>query len=121
MAAAGTRGASLVAEHYLRVLKTHGIDCLFVNSGTDFPPIIEAFARAGEQREALPRPIVVPLEHVALGMAHGYYAVTGRPQAVMFHVNVGSANAICALINAHRDDIPILFTSGRTPLTEDGP
>jgi acetolactate synthase-1/2/3 large subunit len=102
-------------------LKTHGIDCLFVNSGTDFPPIIEAFARAGEQSEAFPRPMVVPHEHVALGMAHGYYAVTGRPQAVMFHVNVGTANAICALINAYRDDIPVLLTSGRTPLTENGP
>ena len=111
----------LTAHAYLKALKAHGIDYLFVNSGTDFPSIIESFARAGLDSTGLPRPLVVPHEHVAAGMAHGYYAVTGRPQAVMFHVNVGTANGICALINAYRDNVPILFTAGRTPLTEDGP
>jgi acetolactate synthase-1/2/3 large subunit len=111
----------LTAEAYLRALKAHGIDYLFVNSGTDFPSIVESFARAGPGSADLPRPLVVPHEHVAAGMAHGYYAITGRPQAVMFHVNVGTANGICALINAYRDNVPILFTAGRTPLTEDGP
>jgi len=112
---------TITAERYLAALKTHGIDCLFVNAGTDFPSIIEAFARAGEDSTQVPRPVVVPHEHVAMGMAHGYYAVTGKPQAVMFHVNVGTANGICALINAYRDNVPILFTAGRTPTTEDGP
>ena len=53
-------------------------------------------------------------------MAHGYWLVTGRPQAVMVHVNVGTANALMGLINASRDQVPMLFTSGRTPLTETG-
>jgi acetolactate synthase I/II/III large subunit len=109
------------AEAYLRALKTHGIDYLFANAGTDFPSIIEAFARAGENNTEVPRHVLVPHEHVAVGMAHGFYAVAGRPQAVMFHVNVGTANGICGLINAYRDHVPILFTAGRTPLTEDGP
>ena len=39
-------------------------------------------------------------------MAHGAYLVTGRPQAVMFHVSVGTANAICAVTNAARDNVP---------------
>jgi len=38
----------------------------------------------------------------------------------MFHVNVGTANGINALIDAARDRIPIIFTAGRTPLTESG-
>jgi acetolactate synthase-1/2/3 large subunit len=111
----------LNAEAYLRALKIHGVDYLFANAGTDFPSVIEAFARAGENAAGLPRHVLVPHEHVAVGMAHGYYAVTGRPQAVMFHVNVGTANGICGLINAYRDHVPILFTAGRTPLTEEGP
>ncbi|MBI3711100.1 MAG: thiamine pyrophosphate-requiring protein [Proteobacteria bacterium] len=112
---------ALTAETYLAALKACGIDYLFANAGTDFPPIIEAFARAGADSPGVPRPLLVPHEHVAVGMAHGYYVVTGRPQAVMLHVNVGTANGICALINAYRDDIPLLFTAGRTPITEDGP
>ena len=67
-------------------------------------------------------PEAVPIAHetIAVAMAHGFYLVTGRPQAVMVHVNVGTANALMGLINASRDNVPMLFTSGRTPLTERG-
>ena len=47
-----------------------------------------------------------------VGMAHGYTMVTGKPQAVMLHTNVGTANAINMLIDASRDRIPMLLTSG---------
>src|SRR5580698_435990 len=111
----------IAAEDYLDALAAHGIDHLFVNPGTDFAPIIEAFARAGRSNRPVPRPMVVPHEHAAVAMAHGYTLVTGRPQAVMLHVNVGLANSINALIDASRDRVPLLLTSGRTPLTEEGP
>ena len=39
----------------------------------------------------------------------------------MVYTNVGTANGINMLIDASRDRIPMLFTSGRTPLTETGP
>ncbi len=109
-----------VAEAYLALLKARGIDWLFANAGTDFAPIIEAFSRAAGAGLALPEPLAVPHETVAVGMAHGYYLATGRPQAVMVHVNVGMANALMGLLNAARDNVPILFTSGRTPITEEG-
>ena len=53
-------------------------------------------------------------------MAHGYAMVTGKPQAMMVHVGVGTANSINGLINASRQNVPILFTAGRTPITESG-
>jgi acetolactate synthase-1/2/3 large subunit len=111
----------IAAEDYLDALAAHGIDHLFVNPGTDFAPIIEAFARAARTNRSVPRPMVVPHEHAAVAMAHGYTLVTGRPQAVMLHVNVGLANSINALIDASRDRVPLLLTSGRTPITEEGP
>jgi acetolactate synthase-1/2/3 large subunit len=52
-------------------------------------------------------------------MAIGYYLVTGKPQAVMVHVNVGTANGLNGLLNAARGNIPLLFTAGRTPTNED--
>jgi acetolactate synthase I/II/III large subunit len=55
-----------------------------------------------------------------VAMAHGYAMVTGRPQAMMVHVGVGTANALNGLINASRQNVPILFTAGRTPITESG-
>src|SRR3989449_636560 len=53
-------------------------------------------------------------------MAHGYAMVTGRPQAVMVHVIVGTANALGGVINAARGGVPMLFTAGRNPITEAG-
>jgi acetolactate synthase-1/2/3 large subunit len=73
-----------------------------------------------EQGKQTPRPITVPHENAAVAMAHGYYMITGKPQVVMVHVNVGTGNAINGIINAARDHVPILFTAGRTPLTETG-
>jgi acetolactate synthase-1/2/3 large subunit len=115
-----TQPPRIAAEDYLEALAANGIEHLFVNPGTDFAPIVEAFARAARTNRPVPRPMVVPHENAAVGMAHGYTAVTGKPQAVMLHTNVGTANAINMLINASRERIPMLLTSGRTPFTEQG-
>ncbi|HEY2621703.1 MAG TPA: thiamine pyrophosphate-requiring protein [Acetobacteraceae bacterium] len=112
--------ARIAAEDYLDALAAHDIEHLFCNPGTDFAPIVEAFARAARTNRKVPRPMVVPHENAALSMAHGYTMVTGKPQAVMLHTNVGTANAINMLIDASRDRIPVLLTSGRTPFTESG-
>jgi acetolactate synthase-1/2/3 large subunit len=53
-------------------------------------------------------------------MAHGYTMCTGRPQVVMAHTIVGTANCAGALINAARANIPLFMTAGRTPLVESG-
>ena len=117
---ADAAGFDSVAEAYLHLLKSRGVDWLFANAGTDFAPIIEALTKGGEDGRVMPEAVAITHENVAVGMAHGYYQMTGRPQAVMFHVNVGTANALMGLINAARDNVPILFTSGRTPVTEGG-
>jgi acetolactate synthase-1/2/3 large subunit len=109
-----------VAERYLALLKERGIDYFYIGSGTDTAPIVEAYARADQSGLDFPTPIIAVHENLAVGMAHGYYMVTGRPQAVMLHVTVGAANAVCALMNAARSQVPIFFTAGRTPLYESG-
>ena len=110
----------IAAEEYLEALAANGIEHLFVNPGTDFAPIVEAFARSARTNRPVPKPIVVPHENAAVGMAHGYTMITGKAQAVMLHTNVGTANSINMLIDASRDRIPMLLTSGRTPFTESG-
>lgn len=106
-----------VGEAYLALLADRGVEYLFANSGTDFAPIIEPMCKPGA---SFPVPITVPHENVAVSMAHGYYMVSGRPQAVMLHVSVGTANGVCAIMNAARAQVPILFTAGRTPILEAG-
>src|SRR5262245_15066519 len=108
------------ADVILTALRRHGIEHFFANPGTDFPPIIEGFARAKLSGAELPRPVLVPHENLAVGMAHGAYLLTGTPQAIMVHVNVGTANTINLLANAARDRIPLLLMAGRTPILEHG-
>ena len=99
-------------------LKALGIDYVFANSGTDFPPIIKGLIEARDKGIDLPTAITVPHEHVAVGLAHGYYQVSGRIQSVMLHTNVGLANGATGAINAACDQIPMLLMSGRTPVME---
>ena len=108
------------ADAWLRLLAARGIEYLFANGGTDFAPLAEAFAKGRSQGAQLPAPVIVPHENLGVAMAHGVTMLTGRPQAMMVHVGVGTANAINGLINASRMQIPMLFTAGRTPLTESG-
>ncbi|MDQ0316869.1 thiamine pyrophosphate-requiring protein [Amorphus orientalis] len=111
----------LAAEAYLRAMKRYGIDALYAVAGTDFPSVVEAYGRVGEQSDDLPRPLICPHENLAVAMAHGHALVTGRPQAAMVHVSVGTANMVCGAMNAARDNVPILLSAGRTPVTEQGP
>ena len=110
----------IAGEAFLRALSDHGIDYLFANPGTDFPPIVEAYSRAKISNHKVPTPLVIPHENLAVAMAHGAYAMTGKPQCVMLHVNVGTANAINNIINLNRDNIPLILAAGRTPISEKG-
>jgi len=109
-----------VAEAFLEVLASRGIKYFFGNSGTDFAPIVEAFAKRQARGQDRPVPLTVPHEIPAVAMAHGYAMVTGRPQAIMVHVIVGTANALGGIINAARARVPMFFLAGRTPVTEKG-
>ncbi|MCY4440301.1 MAG: thiamine pyrophosphate-requiring protein [Deltaproteobacteria bacterium] len=109
-----------VADAYLALLADRGVDYFFANAGTDFAPIVEALAKAENLETRVPAPVTCPHENTAMHMAIGYYLVTGKPQAVMVHVNVGTANGMNGLLNAARGNIPMLFTAGRTPTNEEG-
>lgn len=117
---AATPPLETTAEAFLALLASRGVEWLFANAGTDFAPIIEGLVRGRKAGIPMPEAVAIAHETTAVAMAHGYTLVTGRPQAVMVHVNVGMANALMGLINAARDRVPMLFASGRTPLTEHG-
>ncbi|MEY8826949.1 thiamine pyrophosphate-requiring protein [Sedimentitalea sp. XS_ASV28] len=108
------------ADTLLAQLQAAGIDFLFANGGTDFPPLVEAYCKAEVEGRALPKPVVVPHENTAVAMAHGVYLATGRMQAVMVHVNVGTANTINAVLGASREQVPMLLMAGRSPFSEKG-
>src|SRR6478735_1814001 len=93
-----------VAGAYLALLAARGVNFLFGNGGTDFAPIIEAYAEAAQKGVTVPRPILAPHEN----------------PAVMVHVSVGTANMVCPAMNAARENVGMLLSAGRSPVTESG-
>jgi len=108
----------LAAEAYLSAMTDFGVETIYAVSGTDFPSIAEAYGRADLRGHKLPQALVCPHENLAVAMAHGHALVTGRPQAAMVHVSVGTSNMVCGAMNALRDQVPVLLTAGRTPVSE---
>ncbi|MBO9643508.1 MAG: thiamine pyrophosphate-requiring protein [Pseudacidovorax sp.] len=105
------------SHHLLQALLDHGVDYLFCNLGTDHAPLIEEMARWREQGRALPQVVLCPHENTALHMAGGYAIATGRGQAVLVHVDAGTANSAMAMHNLFRARVPVLLMAGRAPAT----
>ena len=112
---------STIADILLDSLSSLDIE-LFIGSGagTDFPPIIEAFAKRKIEGKKTPRPVTIIHETTAVAMAHGYAMVSGKTPCVMLHTTVGTANGLCGIINAARARIPMFIWAGRTPISEIG-
>lgn len=108
------------SHYFLEGLNDIGIEHLFCNLGTDHAPIIEEMARWRKQGLKPPGTFLCPHENVVMHMAAGYTLVTGRGQAVLLHVDAGTANAAMALHNLARARIPVLVMAGRAPYTVRG-
>lgn len=109
-----------VADRFLEAVVENGVDCVFLNPGTDTAPILESLARRMTTGKDSPRLVLCLHEAVALAAAHGYYMVTGRPQLVVVHVDVGTQNLGAMLHNVWRGQIGVVIFAGRTPLVTYG-
>jgi acetolactate synthase-1/2/3 large subunit len=109
--------APTTAAHFIDGLQECGIEHLFCNLGTDHVSLIEAMAAFERQGRPQPQVLLCPHENVAVHMAAGFAAVTGRGQGVMVHVDAGTANAAMGLHNLFRSRLPVLLMAGRSPFT----
>src|SRR5207244_5851603 len=63
------------AEAYLEMLAARGIDYFFANGGTDFGPIVEAYAKRMASELPVPKPVTVQRSLAEYGLGAG---VSGR-------------------------------------------
>ena len=94
-----------------------GVTHIFINSGTDYPPIIESWAKYEATGKKKPEIIISPHEYAALSAAQGYAQLTGKPAAVFVHVDVGTQNLGGAVHNAFRCRVPVYILAGVSPFT----
>ena len=109
-----------VAAAFLDHLTALGVDCIFINPGSDVAPIQESIAQFDAQGRRTPRVILCPHESVALAAAHGYFMVTGRPQVVLVHADVGTLNLGANLHNAQRGRAGVVICAGTAARTVAG-
>ncbi|KZL86912.1 thiamine pyrophosphate enzyme [Colletotrichum incanum] len=106
---------------FFEALWDAGVTHCFVNLGSDHPSIIEAMVKGlREKKGSFPRIITCPNEMVAMSMADGYARLTGKPQCVIVHVDVGTQGLGAAVHNASCGRAPILVFAGLSPFTLEG-
>jgi len=108
------------AHYFLEGLVDLGVDYIFANLGTDHVSLIEEMARWDKEGRKHPEMILCPHEVVAVHMAGGFALATGRVQAVLVHVDAGTANACMAIQNLFRYRLPVMLFAGRAPHTLHG-
>jgi thiamine pyrophosphate-dependent acetolactate synthase large subunit-like protein len=106
---------------FFEALWEAGVTHCFVNLGSDHPSIIEAMVKGqNEKKGQFPRIITCPNEMVALSMADGFARLTGKPQCVIVHVDVGTQGLGAAVHNASCGRAPVLIFAGLSPYTLEG-
>ncbi|MEO8100117.1 MAG: thiamine pyrophosphate-requiring protein [Acidobacteriota bacterium] len=109
-------GASALIE----ALNDAGVSYLFANFGSDHPGIMEALAYAKASGGRAPKVITCPNEMVALTCAQGYYQMSGKPQAVLIHVDCGTQSLAGAIHNVAKCRVPVIILAGASPYTQEG-
>ncbi|CAK7202822.1 hypothetical protein SEUCBS139899_005549 [Sporothrix eucalyptigena] len=107
-------GAALI----LRALVAADITHLFVNLGSDHPAFLTAFAT--RQFADKIKIFTAPNEMNALSAASGFAQVTGRPAAVLVHVECGTLGLAGAIHNVSKGRIPVMILAGTVPITMEG-
>src|SRR5260221_308517 len=108
------------SHYFLDGLNDIGVEYLFSNFGTDHAPLIEEMARWKKGGRRYPKVLNCPHENTAMHMAAGFAMATGRGQAVMVHVDAGTANSAMAMHNARRGRLPLVLMAGKAPYTVRG-
>ena len=120
---AGTQPVGLlvdnVSDGYIELLNTFSVDYIFVNPGSGTAPILESIAKFRAKGRRTPELVLCLHESVTMAAAHGYFMVTGKPQIVLVHVDVGTQNIGANLHNAQRGRAGVVVCAGRTPYTVD--
>jgi thiamine pyrophosphate-dependent acetolactate synthase large subunit-like protein len=92
------------------VIKTLNIKYLPANCASSYRAIHESLINYGGNR--MPEFLTCTHEESAIGMAHGYFKVAGKPLLSLVHGTVGLQHASMAVYNAWCDRVPVIIMGG---------
>jgi acetolactate synthase-1/2/3 large subunit len=98
------------SDFMVDVIKTLDIKYLPSNPASSFRAIHESLINYGGNK--LPEFLTCAHEESAVGMAHGYFKVAGKPLMTLCHGTVGLQHATMAIYNAWCDRVPVIIVGG---------
>ena len=107
------------AEAFVELLNAEDTSYIFLNPGTDTIYVQEALAKFKALNKRAPEVILSLHESVGMAAAHGYFMVSGKPQVVLVHTDLGLQQLGGALHNAQRGRAGVVLCSGRAPANID--
>jgi len=100
------------SDFMIDVIKSLGIEYICANPGSSFRGLQESVVNYGGNKS--PEFITCCHEESAVGMAHGYAKIEGKPLGVFAHSTVGLQHAAMAIFNAYCDRVPVYIVLGNT-------
>ena len=100
------------SDFMVDVLKSLGFEYVVSNPGSSFRGLHESVINYGGNKA--PEFITCCHEESAIGMAHGYSKIEGKPLCVFLHSNVGLQHGSMAIFNAYCDRAPVYLIAGNT-------
>ena len=100
------------ADFMVDVLKSMGFEYVAANPGQTFRGLHESIINYGGNKA--PELITCCHEESAVGIAHGYAEVEGKPMLAIVHTTVGLQHASMAIYNAWAGRAPIYLMIGNT-------
>jgi acetolactate synthase I/II/III large subunit len=98
------------SDFMVDVIKTLDIKYLPSNCASSFRAIHESLINYGGNK--MPEFITCTHEESAVGMAHGYFKVAGKPLMSLCHGTVGLQHATMGIYNAWCDRVPVIVVGG---------
>lgn len=98
------------SDFMVDAFKAIGFEYLCSNPGNSFRSLHESFINYGNNKD--PEFITCCHEEAAVGMAHGYFKIEGKPLLVLLHGTVGVQHAAMAIYDAYCDRVPLVAVLG---------
>ncbi len=98
------------SDFMVDVIKTLDISYMPCNPASSFRGLHESLIDYGGNKQ--PELLTCMHEESAVGMAHGYFKVAGKPLLTLCHGTVGLQHAAMAIYNAWCDRVPVLVVGG---------
>src|SRR5215470_14012395 len=98
------------SDFMVDVIKTLDIKYCPSNCASSYRALHESLINYGGNKS--PEFLTCMHEESAVGMAHGYFKVTGKPLMTLCHGTVGLQHAAMAVYNAWCDRVPVIVVGG---------